>query len=157
MKGWVAKKGADLWTGLFQMIFSGLVMNEAFDLEIGTPHNPGSGFMILGAAALLGILAVHQFIRSLLSQENKTEQAPEKIHLWRIIAVIVANIIYIAILEPVGYLLCTFLLLCLLFQINEKGKWVWAVGGAALTSFVSYAIFSRLLQLNLPKGLIPFF
>jgi putative tricarboxylic transport membrane protein len=157
MIGWMAKKGADLWTGLFLIIFSGLVINEAFDLEIGTPRNPGSGFMIFGAATFLGILAIHQFIKSLLSLENKTGQAPEKIHTWRIVAVIAANILYIAILEPAGYLLCTFLLLCFLLQVYEKGKWVWAVGGAALTSFVSYALFSRLLQLNLPKGLITFF
>jgi len=157
MKGWIAKKGADLWTGLFLMIFSGLVINEAFDLDIGTPHNPGSGFMIFGAATVLGILAVLQIIKSLLSRENETVQAPEKIRLWRVVAVVAANIIYIAMLEPAGYLLCTFLLLVFLLQIYERGKWIWAAGGAAVTSFVTYAIFSRLLQLNLPKGLIPFF
>ena len=68
-----------------------------------------------------------------------------------------ANILYIVALEPVGYLLCTFLLLGFLFQVNEKGKWVSTLGGAAVTSFLTYVVFSRLLQLNLPKGLIPFF
>ena len=157
MKGWVAKKDANIWVSLFLIIFSGSVISEAFQLEIGTPKNPGSGFMIFGTAGVLGCLALHQFIKSLLSQKRKLEQDPEKIHRGRIVSVILANIIYIFLLQPVGYVLCTFLLLCFLFQIQEKGRWISAVGGAALTSFLSYLIFARLLQLNLPKGLIPFF
>lgn len=156
MKGWIANKGADLWTGLFLMVFSGAVINEALNLELGTPRNPGSGFMIFGAAAVLGFLALLQFFKSLLAHEH-LKQDTEKVHLWRIIAVIGVNILYIVMLERVGYLLCTFFLLCFLFQIYEKGKWASAVGGAAVTSFLTYVIFSRLLQLNLPKGLIPFF
>jgi putative tricarboxylic transport membrane protein len=157
MINWMRKKGADLWTGLFLMIFSGAVIHEAFDLEVGTPTNPGSGFMIFGTAAVLGVLALLQFLKSLLSREQTAGQEPEKIHLWRIIGVIGANILYIVILEPVGYLLCTFLLMCFLFQVYEKGKWGSTIGGAAATSLLSYVIFSRLLQLNLPKGVIPFF
>ena len=156
MNSWIAKKGADLWTALFLMVFSGAVINEALDLELGTPHNPGSGFMIFGAAVVLWILALLQFLKALLLQVQ-AQEAKEKIHLWRIVAVIGANILYIAILESVGYLLCTFLLLSFLFQVYEKGKWAYAVGGAAVTSLLTYGIFSRLLQLNLPKGLISFF
>jgi putative tricarboxylic transport membrane protein len=157
MINWMRNKGSDLWTGLFLMIFSGAVIHEALDLEVGTPTNPGSGFMIFGTAVVLGVLALLQFLKPLLSREQHAGQEPEKIHLGRIIGVIGANILYIVILEPVGYLLCTFLLMCFLFQVYEKGKWASAIGGAAATSLLSYVIFSRLLQLNLPKGMIPFF
>ena len=70
MKSWIANKGADLWTGLFLMIFSGAVINEALNLEVGTPTNPGSGFMIFGTAVVLGVLALLQFLKSLLSREQ---------------------------------------------------------------------------------------
>jgi putative tricarboxylic transport membrane protein len=155
MVNWLVKKGTDLWTGLFLMIFSGAVIREALDLEVGTPTNPGSGFMIFGTAVVLGVLALLQFLKALVSRAQ-ADRAPEEIHRWRIVAVIGANILYIVLLEPVGFLLCTFLLLSFLFQVYEKGEWAWAIGGAAATSLLTYAIFSRLLQLNLPKGLIPF-
>jgi len=71
--------------------------------------------------------------------------------------VIAANVLYIVILEKVGFLLCTFLLLSFLFQVYEKGKWVYAIGGAAATTVLTYGVFSRILQLSLPKGLITFF
>jgi putative tricarboxylic transport membrane protein len=156
MKGWIADKDTDLWTGLFLMVFSGAVINEALNLEVGTPARPGSGFMIFGAASVLAFLALLQFLKALLFRKHSAQET-EKIHLWRIIGVIGANILYIVILEPVGYLLCTFLLMCFLFQVYEKGNWTSAVGGAAAASLSTYVIFSRLLQLNLPKGLIPFF
>ncbi len=156
-KGWIAEQDSDLWTGLFLMILSGAVISEAIELEIGTPKSPGSGFMIFGAAGVLGLLALRQFIKSLHIREREGKRAPEEIRWKRIVSVILANIIYIFLLQPVGYLLCTFLLLCFLFQVHEKGRWVSAVGGAALTSFLSYLVFSRMLQLHLPRGLIPFF
>src|SRR5512140_1733216 len=101
MINWMRKKGADLWTGLFLMIFSGAVIHEALDLEVGTPANPGSGFMIFGAAVVLGVLALLQFIKTLLGR-TQTEEASDKVHLWRIIAVVGANVLYIVLLEPVG-------------------------------------------------------
>ena len=157
---WLAKKGADLWTGLFLMIFSGAVIHEALDLDVGTPASPGSGFMLFGTAVVLGVLALFQVLKALLSRpqaEERTEKRAEEIHLWRVVGVIGANILYIVLLEQVGFLLCTFLLLSYLFQAYEKGKWVWAIAGAAATSLLTYVIFSRLLQLNLPKGLLQFF
>jgi putative tricarboxylic transport membrane protein len=156
MKGWAAKKDANLWTSLFLMVLSGAVISEAIELEIGTPSSPGSGFMIFGTAVVLGILALHLFIKSLLSEKRRSEKAPEQTHRWRVVSVIGANIAYILILQPVGYLLSTFLLMGFLFQVSEKGKWFSSLWGAALTSLVSYLLFSRLLGLNLPKGWVPF-
>lgn len=156
-KGWIARKGADFWTALVLMIFSGAVIREALDLDVGTAANPGSGFMIFGTAVVLGVMASVQCVKSLRTKDQKTGEPPEKIHLWRIVSVIAANAIYIIVLDRVGYLLSTFLLLCFLLQIYEKGRWTWTVGGAAATSALTYLIFAKLLQLNLPKGLITFF
>lgn len=157
LKGWAARQNANLWTGLFLMIFSGAIVGEAIQLEIGTPRSPGSGFMIFGAAGVLGLLALRQFIESLRFQGREAKQTSKTIRWKQIASVIFANIVYIFLLQPVGYLLCTFLLLCFLFQIHKKGRWVSAVGGAALTSLLSYLVFSRMLQLHLPRGVIPFF
>ena len=39
------------------------------------PSNAGSGFMIFGTAGVLGILALHLFIKSLLSEKRRSEKA----------------------------------------------------------------------------------
>ena len=157
MKAWIAHRGADFWTALILMIFSGAVIREALNLDVGSPSNPGSGFMVFGTAMVLGVMAFAQFAKSLRTHDQKTGDPPEKIHPWRIVSVIAANVLYIIVLDWVGYILSTFILLCFLLQVYEKGKWVWAVAGAAATSVLTYLIFAKLLQLNLPKGLITFF
>ena len=156
MKEWIVRRGSDFWTSLFLMILSGAVITESIELEIGTPSSPGSGFMTFGTACVLGILALHIFVKSILSQKGRVEGDSETVHRGRIVAVVVVNIAYIVLLQRAGYLLCTFFLMCFLFQIYEKGRWVWSIGGAAFTSFFTYMAFTRLLQLNMPKGLIPF-
>ncbi len=157
MKSWIARKGTDFWTALVLMVFSGMIIREALDLDVGTPANPGSGFMIFITAAVLGLMASAQFIKSFFSNDQNTGGPPEKIKLWRIVSVIAANAMYIAILDRAGYILSTFILLCFLVQVYEKGRWIWVVAGASATSVLTYLIFAKLLQLNLPQGLITFF
>ncbi len=139
------------------MVLSGAIIREAIELEVGTPNNPGSGFMIFGASSVLGLLALHQFIKSLRSFKQKQETTAEGIHWGRIVAVVAANLLYILLLQPLGYLVCTFLFLSFSFQVIERGRWVSRVIGSALTSFLTYVVFARLLHLNLPKGVLPFF
>ena len=64
-RGWMARKGADFWTALVLMIFSGTVIRGALNLDVGTPANPGSGFMIFGTAVVLGVMACVQCAKSL--------------------------------------------------------------------------------------------
>ena len=157
MKAWLKSAGADFWSSLFLLLLSAAVINEAFNLELGAPRNPGSGFMVFGAAAALGLFALRQFIVALLSPAHPKESAGDPIHWSRIVCVILAVLAYILLLEPVGYLLCTFLLLAFLFQILEPGYWVTRTIGAVFTSALTYAIFAKALKLNLPRGLIRFF
>jgi len=154
MRTWLKKKDGDFWGSLFLMIVSGLVIREALDLEVGTPSNPGSGFMVFGASVTLGLLALSQFVASVTARARAAESVAERIRWGRIFAVILAIVLYIVALRPVGYLVCTFLLLSVLFQVLERGRWASRTIGAASTSFVTYVIFAKMLQLNLPRGLI---
>ena len=157
MKAWLKSTGAEFWSSLVLLLLSVAVINEAFNLELGTPRNPGSGFMISGAAAALGLFALRQFIASLFLPAHVKASSGDPIHWGRIVCVILAVLAYILLLEPVGFLLCTFLLLAFLFQVLEPGHWVTRTIGAAFTSALTYALFAKALKLSLPKGLITFF
>lgn len=157
MKAWLKSPGGDFWSSLVLLLLSAAVINEAFNLELGTPRNPGSGFMIFGAATALGLFSLRQLIASLFSPAHGKASAGDQIHWGRIVGVVLAVLAYILLLEPVGYLLCTFLLLAFLFQILEPGHWVTRTAGAVFTSALTYAIFAKALKLNLPRGLITFF
>lgn len=152
--GW---RNAELWVNLFLVLLSAAVIREAFELEVGTPQSPGSGFMFFGAATILGLLALHRFVRSLVTNPVTEGTSGGPIHRGRIVAVIGANLLYILLFEILGYLVSTFLFLSFLFQVLERGRWVRRFGGAALVSVFTYLFFARLLQLNLPRGVLSFF
>ena len=163
MRDLIVKKDANLWVSLFLIIFSVGVANEAYRLGLGDPHSPGPGFMFFGASSILGLLAIHLFFKSLLAMERKGEKSVWRgKRLWRAASFFVALLLYNFLLEPVGYLLTTFFFLTFLFWVTmgegkgKKAEWVLILGGAALTSFLSYLIFSRLFMLMFPRGLIKF-
>jgi putative tricarboxylic transport membrane protein len=157
MRSWRRKAGPDFWSGLVLILLSGYVILEAFSLELGTPRNPGSGFMLFGVAAVLGLFALRQFIAALLAQPRPRTSGEEPIHHGRIVSAVMAVIAYILLLQPVGYLLCTFLLMAFLLQVLERGHWTARTLGAAVTSLASYLLFAKALQVSLPKGLLTFF
>lgn len=157
LKEWFLKKDANLWASFILILFAVAVSIEAYRLDIGTPSNPGSGFLIFGASTVLGILALHQLIKSIGDRERRIPEDVSRTYGRRVLAVLVILAVYIFLLAPVGYLICSFLLLCFLFRVLEKGKWVYTLRDAFLTSVISYVIFALLLQLQLPKGLLTFF
>jgi len=157
MLSWLRRTNADFWSSLFLMLLSGYVITEAFNLELGTPRSPGSGFMIFGVATVLGLFALRQFVAALLAQPRPKASGGDPIHYGRIVSAVVAVIAYILLLQPVGYLLCTFLLMAFLFQVLERGHWATRTLGAAVTSLASYVLFAKALQVSLPKGLLTFF
>ncbi len=70
--------------------------------------------------------------------------------------VVAALLIYAALLEKVGFLIWTTLLLIYLFRAIEPQKWKLAIGLAILASLLSYLVFDRLLEGQLPRGFLGF-
>ncbi|MFA4949117.1 MAG: tripartite tricarboxylate transporter TctB family protein [Candidatus Krumholzibacteriia bacterium] len=68
----------------------------------------------------------------------------------RLAALIGATIVYIAIFEPLGYVISTFLFLTFVFQLMERKNLVKSLLISAIFSVVVYAAYVVLLQGNLP-------
>ncbi|MHB0895918.1 MAG: tripartite tricarboxylate transporter TctB family protein [Spirochaetales bacterium] len=68
----------------------------------------------------------------------------------RLAALIAAIIVYIALFEPLGYVISTFLFLTFVFQLMERKKLGKSLLIAAVFSGVVYLLYVVLLQGNLP-------
>jgi hypothetical protein len=55
-------------------------------------------------------------------------------------------------MEPLGFLISTFLLMFLLFKITAPGKFISPLASSAAVVFLSYFIFFVWLKVPLPKG-----
>ena len=76
---------------------------------------------------------------------------------WGVVLAVLASLFaYALVLNFLGFLAATFLVLTLLFKIPAQQSWKGALGAAALTTAGTYALFAYALQCSLPSGILEF-
>ena len=128
-------------------------------LEIGDPLGPkafprllGGGLLIAAAMLLAEMIKARKTAPKVTAPEEKEDTSTYKI----VAGVVVVTGIYFALFEPLGYAVSTMLFLLVMTAYFNKGKWWANVLTAVLYSFVSYYMFTKLLGVNLPRGIAPF-
>ncbi|MCM3790628.1 tripartite tricarboxylate transporter TctB family protein [Domibacillus indicus] len=110
--------------------------------------NVGPDIFPIGLGILLILLSIKLFTEAV---KNKQEaRGGEKPDYKRFFIIFAAAILYIVLLEPLGYVITTFLFLLIGFQVLERGGWLKSIVIAAAFSFGVYYIFVGLLQGSLP-------
>ena len=131
-------------------------------LKLGDFHTPGPGFMPFLSGALLGIFGFILIFATTRSGEGKEAKEQKTPVIWnwkKLISPFLTLLIlflYISLLEPLGFILTTFICLLFLFKLSEPGKWITPVILSICTSVLSYLVFSVWLQCQFPRGLIKF-
>ena len=146
----------DRWSGLFWLAISIFVCVEAHQIDIGTFHSPGPGFLPFWAAVIFGLFSIILIVMSSLkrSGDEKAERLWKGKSWNKVIIVLLSLFIYALLLQRLGYLVATFGLMTLLFGMTGKTK-VWIrVLAAAFTALATYVIFYVWLEVQLPKGIL---
>ena len=134
---------------------AGYILFESRKLAFGSFRVPQTGFFPRALGILLVLLALGELVRALrLSVPASTR---EKIagEAWiRIGATLVTMVGFALVLEWLGFLLTTFLLMVLLLRAIEASRWSKVFLVAALTSMLSYGLFAWLLGVPLPAGIL---
>lgn len=150
-------KNLDRGTSLFWLVLAILVGIESLRLGIGTPRNPGMGFMALGASAVLGILSLILFLKTVLKKEELKTEPLFAGKLWkRVLLIVMALLIYTKFMPLTGYLIGTFLLMSFIFWIAKFRRWWWVLVSSFLTTIITYYVFSVLLRCQFPSGFLGF-
>jgi len=157
-KLWVLKRDINLWVYLFLIVFSIAVAKGAHRLGLGDLLSPGPGFTFFWTSILLGVLSLHLFLKTLLTDAKKDKYLWKGKRWSKVASMVVCLIIYTLLLDFLGYILITFIVLVFLFRIagGEKKNWILILMAAGVSSFVTYFVFSRLLALQFPKGILQF-
>lgn len=127
-----------------------------YDLELGTLHDPGSGFIFFWVGIIMVGLSLSIFIRAM----RERAKAGEVKLLWsgarwkKVIYVLVALFLYAYAFIALGFILSTALLLIFLFKAVEPQRWSVAIMGAVLSTLTAYAVFQLWLGSQLPKGFL---
>jgi hypothetical protein len=153
-KGLELKKN-DRYTSLVWAGFGIYIAFEGCQLKLGTFHNPGCGFLVFGAGAILSILSTVLFIQTFFSKNGEGIKILWKGVQWfKGIKLMASLFIYVLVLKWMGFLMSTFLLLFFLFQGLESQKWRVSLLLSVISTAVCYLIFSTFLEFRFPEGIL---
>lgn len=132
------------------LVFGAAAAYESAQLPFGTVHNPGQGFFPWWTSAVIVLLAVILLVQALRSRSSALREGPGRIA--KVAALLIVLATYTFLLEPLGYPLCTFLLVLFMLRATDSQRWPVALGMAAITAAGSYVVFAIWLSVPLPRG-----
>ena len=124
-------------------------MFESSKLAFGTIHSPAPGFFPWWTSVLIVLLALVLMVQS-LTRPSTAGQGSGRIAKVALLLVVLSA--YTFLLDPLGYLICTFLLVLFMLRALDPQRWTVALGMAVLTAVGSYVVFAVWLSVPLPRG-----
>lgn len=150
-------RSRDIISSLFWLAIGIGVCHGAYQLELGTLRDPGSGFMFFWAGIIMIGLSLSILIRAI---REKAVPGELKKVLWteirwkKIVIVLAALFLYAFVFATLGFILSTILLLTFLFKALEPQSWPKAILGAIISTLSAYGLFHLWLGSQLPRGLL---
>lgn len=150
---------AERVSSLFWLAVGLISLYGASLLGLGTWHEPGSGFFSFLAGCFICFMALIVFLQSFIRGRGFQAKLSA---LWEggnwrrpmIISLLLLG--YILVLERLGFLFSSFLLLFIILKQVEKLSWGKAILYPVVTLSISYFLFDVLLKATLPKGIFGF-
>lgn len=128
-------------------------------LHLSDPLGPQAFPRLLGIGLLLTAVAL--LVQTLRAREPKRPTGEKKAagegqsHAI-VVGVVIWTALYFAVFEWLGYAVSTSIYLLALMAYFRRDKWMSNGLTSVLYSFGSYVIFTKLLLVSLPAGLLPF-
>jgi putative tricarboxylic transport membrane protein len=146
----------DVYSSVFWLVFSIYIAVESYRLGLGKWDDPGPGYFPFGAALLFGCMAFVVFVRSLnIGPVSKTDTGQR--YRWQnVILVLIAMVLYTLLLNSIGFVLCTFLIVVFFVKVVALRRWTSSIMMALYMSIGAYLLFSFFLKAPLPKGFFLF-
>ena len=133
------------------LAFAAVALHQAGALPFGAARNPGPGFVPWWTAATLGLLALVLLGQALAARGGSSRPSGEG-RAGAVGGLVAALGGYVALLEPLGYPLCTFGLVAFMLRVVTPHRWTVALGVAALAAAGSFLVFAVWLKVPLPPG-----
>ena len=145
----------DQVSGFFWVLLGGLICFESTRLGLGSLKEPGPGFMCLVTGALSVILGAALSITSFSPKARRdTPSEPATGATWTRVGIVILSLVaYVIFITPLGYIISTFLLLGLLFNVYPAKGWPIRLIAAAAISFLTFIAFRAWLDCPLPRGI----
>ena len=150
-------KNKDFIGGLFFLIIGLICLIQGYRLSPGTLSAPGAGFFPFTLSLILVLLSLILFFKSLKTRLARMDGIIRIGTRWKhLLFALAVLIIFGYAIKPVGYILCSFMMLILLFKFVEGRSWRSALILSTSCTLISYVVFAKYLGVPLPRGILPF-
>lgn len=150
----------DRISGAFWLIFSLVIIIESYKLGLGTLDAPQAGFLPFAASLILGALSFILLINTIGPKSKISEKGEDlkfnRQKLPKILYVVISLFAYVVLLNTLGFILDTMILIGFLLAVVEPQRWYVVITGAISTSLIFYVIFDVFLKVQMPKGFLSF-
>jgi putative tricarboxylic transport membrane protein len=139
----------------FWLLFSFYLSVESYRLGLSSANRPGPGFFPFIAAVGIGLIAALRLlasVRASASAENPDLGIAGEAKL--VFYVIAGMTAYAFLLEPLGFLLCTLLLVGFYLKAIAGRGWPVTLAFAIAVALTSHVFFDVLLRAELPRGVL---
>ncbi|MBM4329531.1 MAG: tripartite tricarboxylate transporter TctB family protein [Deltaproteobacteria bacterium] len=153
-------KAQSWYDGIAALFFFGVGLFFALyarRVEIGAWNEPGPGFLPFWAGITLCVMAVGLFIGSMRRTGLALPRFFPQADSWkRVLATFLAMVVYMRILDLVGFTIATFIFVGFLVRFIFPQTWTRSIIVAALSALCARLLFINLLKTQLPRGFVGF-
>ena len=139
----------------FWLVFSLYASVESYRLGLSMAHRPGPGFFPFIAAVGIGLITAYRFITHLRRGSPDNSARDSLGGEWGLVAIAIAGVIaYSLLLDTLGFLVCTFLLVAFYLKVIAARRWLVTLSFAATVALAAHLFFNTLLRAELPAGFL---
>ena len=139
----------EAYSGFFFLGLSLLAILESLRMGTGTMKEPGAGFLSLAMGLVLAAFSLVLIFRGW-----KPSKGPAVKHSAKTIIALAALFIYSLIMDKIGFIVATFLLVLVLFHLAQRRTWWVLLGMSVLVTAVAYLLFGVVLKVYFPEGIL---
>ncbi|HEV8719536.1 MAG TPA: tripartite tricarboxylate transporter TctB family protein [Candidatus Binatia bacterium] len=128
---------------------------ESYRLGLSTGNRPGPGFFPFGAAVAIGAIAGFGLLKNARPTSAVSPSESAMTGDARLVIYVIAGMLaYVFLLDVLGFLFCTFLLVAFYLKVVAARSWLTSVSFAATMALVSHLFFDVLLNAQLPRAVL---
>jgi putative tricarboxylic transport membrane protein len=154
-------KKSDFLSGFVFLVIGLLLILLAMQHPIWTSSGPGEGFfplliglVIVGTSSIIMASALRILIRQEKNQKVIYTEKKRSTDVFRVCSYGILMLLYGISIETIGFLISTILFVFLILKFVERRGWWNSVFYALSGTVIFYFLFSHILGVRLPYGLI---
>lgn len=147
------RKKADMIASIVLIAFSAMIITQALSMKIMVQFGPGPGLFPLIIGIVIGVLSLSLLFESI---NPKTPDKPSKFQnkagILVALKMFAGLIAYVLLINTLGYLIMTFLLVLYTMMVVEKCKIKTSLITAFSITLIMFLIFQVGLKVTLPES-----